>query len=61
MRSTVQEARPAPPLAKEIEHWLLNRLIPYAGNAGTHSDTQVAQIAASIRAFGFTNPILVIP
>ena len=59
MRSTVQEARPAPPLAKEIEHWPLERLIPYARNARTHSDAQVAQIAASIREFGFTNPILV--
>ncbi len=34
-------------------------LIPYARNARTHSDAQVAEIAASIRAFGFTNPILV--
>ena len=34
-------------------------LIPYARNARTHSDAQVAQIAASIRAFGWTNPILV--
>lgn len=34
-------------------------LIPYARNARTHSDAQVAQIAASIREFGFTNPILV--
>jgi DNA modification methylase len=34
-------------------------LIPYARNARTHTDEQVAQIAASIREFGFTNPILV--
>lgn len=34
-------------------------LFPYARNARTHSDAQVAQIAASIREFGFTNPILV--
>ena len=34
-------------------------LVPYANNARTHSDAQVAQIAASIREFGFTNPILV--
>jgi ParB-like chromosome segregation protein Spo0J len=34
-------------------------LIPYANNARTHSDEQVAQIAASIREFGWTNPILV--
>ena len=34
-------------------------LIPYARNARTHSDQQVAQIAASIRDFGFTNPVLI--
>ena len=34
-------------------------LIPYANNARTHSDEQVAQIAASIKEFGWTNPILV--
>jgi DNA modification methylase len=34
-------------------------LIPYARNARTHSDEQVAEIAASIREFGWTNPILV--
>ncbi|RUT28497.1 hypothetical protein EMQ25_16070, partial [Arsenicitalea aurantiaca] len=34
-------------------------LIPYARNARTHTDRQVAQIAASIREFGWTNPILV--
>lgn len=34
-------------------------LIPYARNARTHSDEQVAQIAASIREFGFINPVLV--
>lgn len=33
-------------------------LIPYVNNARTHSDAQVAQIAASIKEFGFTNPIL---
>ena len=37
----------------------ISTLIPYARNAPTHSDAQVAQIAASIREFGFTNPILV--
>ncbi len=34
-------------------------IIPYAGNSRTHSDAQVAQIAASIREFGFTNPVLI--
>lgn len=34
-------------------------LIPYANNSRTHSDEQVAQVAASIKEFGFTNPILI--
>ena len=34
-------------------------LIPYALNSREHSDEQVAQIAASIRSFGFTNPVLI--
>ena len=42
-----------------IEYWKLDRLIPYAGNARTHSASQIAEIAGSIRAFGFSNPILV--
>ena len=37
----------------------VDELIPYALNSRTHSDDQVAQIAASIREFGFTNPVLV--
>jgi ParB-like chromosome segregation protein Spo0J len=37
----------------------LGELIPYARNPRTHSDAQVAQIAASIRQFGWTNPLLV--
>jgi DNA modification methylase len=37
----------------------LASLIPYARNARTHSDAQIAQIAASIREFGWTNPVLV--
>lgn len=42
-----------------IEHWPIDRLQPYARNPRTHSETQVAAIAASIARFGFTNPILV--
>ncbi len=34
-------------------------LIPYARNSRTHSDAQVAQIAASVKEFGFTNPVLI--
>ena len=45
--------------AKRIEMWPLDRLRPYERNARTHSPEQVAQIAASIQEFGFTNPILV--
>src|ERR1700733_15089213 len=47
------------PLVRRIEHWPLDKLIPYAKNPRTHSDSQVAQIAASITEFGFNNPILV--
>src|SRR6266581_1435777 len=42
-----------------VEYWPIDRLIPSARNARTHSDAQVAEIAGSIRAFGFRNPILV--
>ena len=43
------------------EHQIVNidDLIPYALNSRTHSEQQVAQIAASIREFGFTNPVLI--
>ena len=42
-----------------IEQLPVDSLIPYARNSRTHDDAQVAQIAASIREFGFTNPVLV--
>src|SRR5690606_17868570 len=42
-----------------IEYRPTESLIPYARNARTHSTAQVAQLAASIREFGFTNPVLV--
>jgi len=42
-----------------IEVLPIEQLIPYARNSRTHSDEQIAQIAASIREFGFTNPVLV--
>ena len=38
---------------------LIDKLIPYANNARTHTDEQVAEIAAAITEFGFTNPILI--
>src|SRR6266436_3857721 len=46
-------------MAKHIELWAIDKLIPFARNPRTHSDAQIAQIAASIAEFGFNNPILV--
>jgi len=45
--------------APTVEMIALDALIPYANNTRTHSEEQVAQVAASIREFGFTNPVLV--
>ena len=46
-------------LSTTIEHWPVEKLIPYDRNARTHSEEQIEQIVRSIREFGFTNPILV--
>ena len=43
----------------QIKEVAVDKLIPYAKNSRTHSETQIAQIAASIKEFGFRNPILV--
>ena len=43
----------------QVEKVLIEKLIPYARNARTHDETQVSQIAASIKEFGFNNPILI--
>jgi DNA modification methylase len=43
----------------QIQEVAVSTLIPYAKNSRTHDDAQVAQIAASIKEFGFRNPILV--
>lgn len=45
--------------ATKVEMINTNDLIPYARNARTHDETQVGQIAASIREFGFNNPVLI--
>lgn len=45
--------------ADKVERRKINSIIPYARNSRTHSDEQVAQIAASIKEWGFTNPILI--
>jgi ParB-like chromosome segregation protein Spo0J len=50
--------KPAWP-ADKVERWPIERLIPYARNARTHSEAQIEQIAASIREWGWTVPVLV--
>jgi DNA modification methylase len=45
--------------ADEVEQWPIDKLIPYAKNSRTHSEEQVAQIAASIKEWGFTTAVLV--
>jgi DNA modification methylase len=44
---------------EQIEQIAIDKLVPYARNSRTHSPEQVAQIAGSIREFGFTNPVLI--
>jgi len=48
-----------PRIVQKIEVWPIDRLVPYVRNSRTHSDAQVAQIAASIQKFGFNVPIAV--
>ncbi len=62
-RST--NATPAPePEFVHLAHQLavvyrpVGKLVPYTNNARTHPERQIAKIAASIRSFGFVNPIL---
>jgi len=45
--------------ADKVEQWDIDKLIPYAKNSRTHSDEQIAQIAASIKEWGWTTPVLV--
>src|SRR6202035_5856424 len=45
--------------ADKVERWSIDRLIPYAKNARTHTDAQVAAIASSIKEWGSTTPTLV--
>jgi ParB-like chromosome segregation protein Spo0J len=57
-------AEPSPkfnrcPMAQQVESWPIAKLVPHPRNPRTHSEAQIAQIAASITEFGFNNPILV--
>jgi len=45
--------------ADKVERWAIDKLVPYARNARTHSDEQISQIAASIKEWGWTTPVLV--
>ena len=58
MNTAIRSGETAP-ARLAIEHRPVEALIPYARNARTHSDDQVALIAGSIREFGFNNPVLV--
>jgi ParB-like chromosome segregation protein Spo0J len=56
MTKTVKSSASWP--ADKIERWPIERLIPYARNARKHTPAQVAQIAASIKEWGWTVPVL---
>jgi len=45
--------------ADKVEQWPIEQLVPYAKNSRTHSEDQIAQLAASIKEWGFTSAILV--
>src|ERR1700722_17274588 len=56
-RGAVENQRPWP--ADKVERWSIDRPIPYGRNTRTHTDAQIAAIAASIKEWGWTTPALV--
>ena len=59
-QSEFAEAGPTRPWpAERIEYWAIERLIPYANNARLHSEGDIDKLAAAIRKWGWTNPVLV--
>src|SRR5258705_2229791 len=58
-RARVEAGNQRPWPADKVERWSIDRLIPYAKNARTHTEAQVAAIAASIKEWGWTTPALV--
>src|ERR1700730_1221773 len=55
---TVDRPAGAEPARLSLEHWPIERLLPSPRNARTHSNAHAPEIPGSIKAFGFTNPIL---
>ncbi len=58
-RASAGSSSPTPLDRLQVEFWPIDRLLPYAANARTHPEEQVAQIAGSIAEFGFNVPCLV--
>ncbi len=56
MKNTVSEV-----MVHDIQRWPLERLIPYARNTRTHSESQITEVASSIAEFGFVHPVLAAP
>ena len=54
-----QAVDPAWFMPEQLERRPISELVPYARNARTHTDAQIAQLRASIREFGFINPVLI--
>src|SRR6201993_852371 len=63
MLSTTSGPAPASPTlpwsADRVEHWPIERLIPYANNPRRHSEADLDKIGASLLRWGWTNPVLV--
>lgn len=57
--SSAMNKHPSQWPADKIERKSIDALIPYASNSRTHSDEQISQIAASMREWGWTNPVLI--
>jgi len=59
MTTNTTTANTLPALPQTIEHLPIDQVLPYARNSRTHSAAQVAAVVASMREFGFTNPVLI--
>lgn len=61
MVATARKQREPVNPADKIERWPIAKLIPFARNARLHTEEQIQQLAASIREFGWTIPVLIDP